>query len=174
MPYATIIVPAYNAAATLPATLASLSAQTFRDFEVVIIDDGSIDDTALIASIHAASDSRFRLLHQFNRGLAGARNSGIAEAQGEVIGFCDADDLWMPEKLATHVDHLLGKPEVGISYSGSAMIDEAGQRIGHAQRPAFTTCRQPMSSNATPSETDPPRSFVARRLQRLLGDPLLR
>ncbi|QFT93996.1 UDP-Glc:alpha-D-GlcNAc-diphosphoundecaprenol beta-1,3-glucosyltransferase WfgD [Roseovarius sp. THAF9] len=157
MPYATIIVPAYNAAATLPATLASLSAQTFRDFEVVIIDDGSIDDTALIASIHAASDSRFRLLHQFNRGLAGARNSGIAEAQGEVIGFCDADDLWMPEKLATHVDHLLGKPEVGISYSGSAMIDEAGQRIGHAQRPrlydvspAHVFKRNPIGNGSAP------------------------
>lgn len=135
MPYATIVVPAYNVSATLPATIAALSAQTFRDFEVVIVDDGSIDDTTLIAETQAAKDSRFRVVRQFNRGLAGARNSGIAAAQGQVIGFCDADDLWVPEKLATHVDHLVENPEVGISYSASAMIDEAGNRIGHAQRP---------------------------------------
>lgn len=157
MPYATIVVPSYNAAATLPATLASLSAQSFRDFEVVIVDDGSIDNTATIANLHAAKDRRFRVVHQLNRGLAGARNSGIAAARGSVIGFCDADDLWIPEKLAAHINHLRANPEVGLSYSGSALIDEAGNRIGHAQRPrlrgvtsAHVFKRNPIGNGSAP------------------------
>lgn len=157
MPYASIVVPSYNAAKTLPATLASLSAQTFRDLEIVVVDDGSTDDTALIASIHAARDKRIRVVHQFNRGLAGARNSGIEAATGAVIGFCDADDLWMPEKLAAHVDHLDRDAEVGLSYSGSAMIDDFGARIGHAQRPrlrgvtpAHVLKRNPVGNGSSP------------------------
>ncbi|MDA7423946.1 glycosyltransferase family 2 protein [Thalassococcus lentus] len=135
MPYATIVVPAYNATSTLPQTLKSLVSQTFRDLEIVVVDDGSIDATAQVTNEFAMRDDRIRLVRQFNRGLAGARNSGIAAAKGMVIGFCDADDIWMPEKLATHVAHLQDNPEVGLSYSGSAMIDNDGQRIGHAQRP---------------------------------------
>ncbi len=135
MPYASIVVPAYNAETTLFETLASLSAQTFGDFEVVVVDDGSTDTTPHIARLQARRDPRIRLVRQINRGLAGARNSGIAAATGEVIGFCDADDLWRPEKLAAHVAHLQACPEVGLSYSGSALIDERSLPIGHAQRP---------------------------------------
>ena len=135
MPYASIVVPAYNAEATLSETLTSLSSQTFRDFEVVVLDDGSTDTTPHIARHHARHDPRIRLVRQINRGLAGARNSGIAAAQGEVIGFCDADDLWRPEKLAAHVTHLAASPEVGLSYSGSALIDTRSHLIRHSQRP---------------------------------------
>ncbi|WP_460272158.1 glycosyltransferase family 2 protein [Celeribacter sp. ULVN23_4] len=141
MPYASIVVPAYNATATLAETLASLSAQTFRDVEIVVVDDGSTDQTAQMARLHAECDPRIRLVRQINRGLAGARNSGIAAATGEVIGFCDADDLWRPEKLALHVVHLKAAPEVGISYSGSALIDETSRLLGHAQRPRLRDVR---------------------------------
>ncbi|KUF12605.1 glycosyltransferase family 2 protein [Pseudoponticoccus marisrubri] len=138
MPFASIVVPAFNAAATLPATLASLSAQSYRDLEIVVVDDGSTDATPRIAAEHATRDPRVRLVQQYNRGLAGARNSGIAAATGAVVGFCDADDLWAPDKLDTHVAHLAAAPLVGISYSGSALIDMEGRRLGHAQSPRLT------------------------------------
>ena len=157
MPYASIIVPAFNARRTLPATLLSLRAQTFRDVEIIVVDDGSTDDTAHLARRARKRDSRIRLVQQGNRGLAGARNSGIHAATGEVVGFCDADDLWMPEKLAAHVAHLRDSPHVGLSFSGSALIDDAGERIGLAQRPrlrGITTAhvfkRNPVGNGSTP------------------------
>lgn len=134
MPQASIIVPAYNTAATLTETLASLLSQTHDDFEIIIVDDGSQDETPAIARAHA-TDPRVRVIRQENRGLAGARNTGIAAARGEFVGFCDADDLWLPEKLATHVRHLQAEPDLAISYSGSAMIDEGGRLMRVRQSP---------------------------------------
>lgn len=157
MPHASIVVPAFNAAATLSDTLTSLSSQTYRDFEIIVVDDGSTDTTATIARRHAHSDPRIKLVQQINRGLAGARNTGIAHSLGAVVGFCDADDLWLPEKLATHVAHLDGAPDVGISYSGSNMIDDKGKPIGHAQRPrlrnvtsAHVFKRNPIGNGSAP------------------------
>ncbi|WP_170367265.1 glycosyltransferase family 2 protein [Ruegeria arenilitoris] len=134
MPQASIIVPAYNTAATLAETLASLLSQTHDDFEIIIVDDGSQDETHAIARAHA-TDPKVRVIRQENRGLAGARNTGIAAARGDFVGFCDADDLWLPEKLATHVRHLQAEPDVAISYSGSAMIDEGGRLMRVRQSP---------------------------------------
>ena len=133
MPHATIIVPAFNAAGTLPETLRALSAQTFADFEIIVVDDGSRDDTVAVAN--AQAEPRLRVVRQVNRGLAGARNTGIAHARGACIGFCDADDIWMPDKLAAHVAHLEANPHVGLSYSGSALIDDASAPMGLYQRP---------------------------------------
>ncbi|WP_170599921.1 glycosyltransferase family 2 protein [Ruegeria arenilitoris] len=134
MPQASIIVPAYNTAATLTETLASLLSQTHDDFEIIIVDDGSQDETPAIARAHA-TDPKVRVIRQENRGLAGARNTGIAAARGDFVGFCDADDLWLPEKLATHVRHLQAEPDVAISYSGSAMVDEGGRLMRVRQSP---------------------------------------
>ncbi len=134
MPTASIIVPAYNVAATLGETLDALLAQTFKDFEIIVVDDGSTDGTQDILSDYA-DDRRLTIIRQRNRGLAGARNTGIAAARGLAIGFCDADDIWEPNKLAVHVDHLLDNPDVGISYAGSSLMDDDGNALGLAQRP---------------------------------------
>ncbi len=134
MTLASIIVPAFNVEATLAETLTALLAQTHPDFEIIVVDDGSTDRTPMIAR-RFTRDARVRIVRQANRGLAGARNSGIHAAKGEIIGFCDADDLWHPEKLARHAAHLAANPEVGISYSGSALIDEASRSLRTAQRP---------------------------------------
>lgn len=134
MTFASIIMPAFNVQATMRDTLAALLAQTYPDFEIIIVDDGSTDCTPGIAAEYA-TDARVRVIRQANRGLAGARNSGIAAARGEVIGFCDADDIWEPHKLARHVAHLNANPQVGISYSGSALMDDDGALTGQAQRP---------------------------------------
>ena len=137
MPRVTIVVPAYNTARTLAATLSALLAQTFRDFEIVVVDDGSSDATAAIAKSFL-SDPRVRLVQQLNRGLAGARNTGIAAGTGDLIGFCDADDLWEPTKLQAHVSHLDASPHVGVSYAGSSLIDDNGKLLKQAQRPRLT------------------------------------
>ncbi len=135
MPQISIIVPAFNARDTLPETLKSLTAQTLTDLEIIVVNDGSIDDTAKIAEEWARKDPRIQLISQPNRGLAGARNTGISHARAPYIGLCDADDLWMPNKAATHVEHLNNAPHVGVSYSGSLLINEDGELLKQAQRP---------------------------------------
>lgn len=156
MTKATIIVPAYNVEATLAETVTALIAQTYDDFEIIIIDDGSQDRTPQIAGRFLV-DPRVHVVRQPNRGLAGARNSGIAAARGTYIGFCDADDIWEPGKLAAHVAHLEANPHVGISFSGSRLIDEAGRDTGMAQRPRLTGItpahvfkRNPIGNGSTP------------------------
>lgn len=134
MPYASIVVPAFNVQATLPDTMESLLRQSFRDFEIIVVDDGSYDLTPEIAAGFCA-DPRVRVVRQSNRGLAGARNTGIAAAQGQIIGFCDSDDLWHPEKLSAHVHHLRMNPDLGLSYSGSELIDNDGRSLGLFQKP---------------------------------------
>jgi len=136
MPHASIVVPAYNAMKTLPETVQSLCAQTYEDFEIVIVDDGSADGTA--AWVQAQDDPRIRLSRQVNRGLAGARNGGIIAAKGSIVGFCDADDLWEPTKLAAHVAHLEQNPHIGVSYSASLLVDENNESLGLTQSPRTT------------------------------------
>lgn len=156
MPRASIVVPAYNSARSLPATLDALLAQSFDDFEIVVVNDGSTDPTLPVAQAYEA-DPRVRVVSQANRGLAGARNTGIAAASGAFIGFCDADDLWVADKLAAHVDHFERNPDLGLSYSGSKLIDEKGRALGLSQRPrlrevsaAHIFMRNPVGNGSAP------------------------
>ncbi|WP_341365906.1 glycosyltransferase family 2 protein [Yoonia sp. BS5-3] len=137
MPIASIIVPSFNVSATLAETLTALFAQIYADFEIIVVDDGSSDDTISIAE-GFADDPRLRIVRQPNRGLAGARNTGIAAAKGTYIGFCDADDLWEPTKLAAHVAHLNANPKVGVSYAGSQLMHDNGAPMKRAQKPRLT------------------------------------
>ena len=155
MPKASIVVPAFNAARTPPETLRGLLAQTFTDFEIVMVDDGSTDRTVAVARSFA--DRRIRIVQQPNRGLPGARNSGIDAARGDIIGFCDADDLWRPTKLAAHVAHLDADPQVGLSYSGSELIDMDSRPLKVAMRPrlrnvtaAQVFLRNPVGNGSAP------------------------
>lgn len=96
-PLASVILPAYNAAPYLPRCLDSLLAQTADSFELIVIDDGSTDGTGDICDAWAARDARIRVIHTENRGVSAARNRGLAEATGEFILFCDADDTVAPD-----------------------------------------------------------------------------
>lgn len=136
MPTASIVVPAYNVSATISETLQSLLAQTFQDFEIIVVDDGSTDDTAQI--VKSFDDPRVQLIRQFNRGLSGARNTGIAHASAGIVGFCDSDDLWLPTKLQKHVDHFAADSTLGLSFAGSALIDENSKPLGLFQTPKLT------------------------------------
>lgn len=155
IPTASIVVPAYNAAATIAETLDSLLAQRFEDFEIIVVDDGSTDGTGAVVTRYA--DPRLHCLRQRNRGLAGAHNTGIAHARGRYIAFCDADDLWEPEKLGLHIAHLDARPGVGISFSGSRLIDDQGRPLGLAQAPKLrrltardVLLRNPIGNGSTP------------------------
>lgn len=129
LPKVSVLIPAYNAMDYLPQTLASVMAQTFTDYEVVIVDDGSSDHIRDWYQTDV-SDSRVRLVSQKNRGLAGARNTAIAEAQGEYLALLDADDLWEPDKLSKQVRVLDENPSAGLVYTWLSLVDEKGKPTG--------------------------------------------
>ncbi len=155
MTLVSVIVPVYNVEAYITTTLQSVLAQTFTDFEVLVVDDGSGDQS--IELVKQFTDRRIKVIQQANRGLAGARNTGIRNAQGEYLAFLDSDDLWLPEKLAKHVQHLQQNPQVGVSFCRSSFIDDAGNPLGIHQMPKLTEitiehllCRNPIGNGSVP------------------------
>lgn len=129
-PLVSVIVPAYNAEPTLSETLASIAAQTYRNLEIVVVDDGSTDRTFDIASAFAASDSRARVVSIANGGVAIARNTGAASSTGPFIAPIDADDLWHPDYLETLVGVILAAPEPpAYAYAPCRLIDPSSNVI---------------------------------------------
>jgi glycosyltransferase involved in cell wall biosynthesis len=110
-PLVSVIIPTYNRADLVQEALASVKAQTYRDFEVVVVDDGGTDGTSEVLS--AWREIRV-LRHPSPRGVAAARNTGVAAARGQWLAFLDSDDLWLPEKLARQIFWLEGQPELLI------------------------------------------------------------
>jgi len=122
-----VIIPAYNALAYLPQALESVQTQTFTDFELIVVDDGSSDGTA--AWLGTLTGPRLKVLCQPHQGSGAARNTGLEHAAGRYVAFLDADDLWQPTKLAKQVSHLDAHPEVGLVHSAISYIDEVGRPI---------------------------------------------
>jgi glycosyltransferase involved in cell wall biosynthesis len=154
-PRVSVVIPLYQTERYIAEALGSVLAQTLDDFEVLVVDDGSSDGGPAIA--RASGDARVRVITQANRGLAGARNTGIREARGIYIALLDADDRWHPEKLARHVALLDARPDVGLSYSASRLIDDDGRPLGLAQWPSRATtrpedvlCRNPVGNGSAP------------------------
>jgi glycosyltransferase involved in cell wall biosynthesis len=116
-PLVTVIIPAYNASAFLSDAVASVLGQTHRDVEVIVVDDGSTDDTAAVLAQWQARDARVRAVHQHNGGLAAARNAGLNVACGQYVAFLDADDVIHPEKLERQVAYLEAHPGTDLVYS---------------------------------------------------------
>lgn len=117
-PQVTIVMPARNAAGTIDAAIASVIAQTVADWELIVIDDGSTDDTAARIAAHAANDPRIRPLSGPGKGAAEARNLCIAAGRGQWLAFLDADDWWEPDFLGTLIAALDGQPAGAIAYCG--------------------------------------------------------
>lgn len=135
-PVVSVVMPVYNVERYVAEAIRSVLAQTFTDFELLIIDDGSQDGS--IALCREFTDPRIRIVSQRNRGLAGARNTGIANARGRFVALLDSDDLWHPSKLQLHVIHLSSDMTVDVSYSGSRMIDAQGRPLRVAMQPKLT------------------------------------
>ena len=152
-PRVSVVMPVFNVAPYVAEAVQSVLDQTFTDFELVIVDDGGTDNS--IAICQTFDDPRIRIVHQQNRGLAGARNTGIAQGRGDLIALLDSDDRWRPEKLMLHVIHLDADASVGVSYSGSRFIDADGHVLKQAQRPQLEAvtphhvlCRNPVGNGS--------------------------
>ncbi|PAX51026.1 glycosyl transferase family A [Brunnivagina elsteri CCALA 953] len=157
MPKVSVIIPAYNAMKYLPETLESVLKQTFTDFEVVIVDDGSSDNISEWAN--QIIDDRVRLISQQNQELAAARNTGILNSTGEYIAFIDADDIWEASKLEKQVNYLDSHPLVGLVDTWTALIDENGNFLnkiinnsieGDVRRTVTEVCNAFIASGSSP------------------------
>lgn len=127
MPTISVVIPAYNAERTILETVASVLQQTFSDFELIVIDDGSRDRT--VELLQSIKDERLKVFSYENGGLPVARNRGISRSTGEFITFVDADDLWTPDKLELQLAALQQHPEAGVAYSWTSCIDEQGELL---------------------------------------------
>jgi glycosyltransferase involved in cell wall biosynthesis len=121
---ASIIIPCYNAERFIARTLQSALAQDYNLFDIIIVNDGSTDDTAKIVSEFCAEDQRVRLISTENSGVAAARNTGIHASTAEFVAFLDADDLWVSSKLRLQIEALQSKGEYAAAYCWSVSIDE--------------------------------------------------
>lgn len=124
-PLVSVIIPSYNYARYIGEAIDSVLSQTYRFVEVVVVDNSSTDNTLEV--LQGYGDS-IRWIQQPNQGVSGSRNRGIAESRGELIAFLDADDVWLPEKLARQVE-LFGDPRVGMVYCGLQYIDARGEPL---------------------------------------------
>jgi glycosyltransferase involved in cell wall biosynthesis len=128
-PKVSVIIPTYNRGKFLSLAIRSVLAQTFSDFEIIVIDDGSTDDTsAIIKTIH---DDRLIYIYQVNQGRSNARNHALRLARGGYITFLDSDDLYLPSKLELQVSYLDSHPHVGMIYTSALCINEAGDPLPH-------------------------------------------
>lgn len=139
-PRVSVIIPAYNAQSHIAETLASVFGQTYKDYEVIVVDDGSTDETLQV--LRDCGD-KIRLLTKVNGGPASARNLAIKYARGELIAFLDSDDLWVKDKLAEQVSFLDQHAEVGLVYSEALMFAQEGEqklikrKLGYTEAPTF-------------------------------------
>ena len=133
-PRVSVVIPAYNAAPTIGQALDSVFSQTFRAFEVVVVDDGSTDRTREVV---AGYGDRIRVLTKVNEAKpAATRNLGVRAASGELVAFLDADDWWREDKLERQVAVFDGRPDVGLVYTADATVDAAGKVLSVNPCPA--------------------------------------
>ncbi len=125
MPIISVIIPVYNGQKTIKETIESVLNQTFTDFEIIVINDGSQDAT--LAIVNSINDSRIKVFAFPNAGVSASRNRGLDKAQGEFVAFLDADDLWTKDKLKEQLKALQANPQAALAYSWTNWIDEFGQ-----------------------------------------------
>lgn len=124
-----VVIPTYNRGYCIRAAVASLQDQTYGDWEAVIVDDGSADDTRAVVLDLARVDSRIRYFRQENRGVSAARNLGLRHASGAFVAFLDSDDAWEPWKLEAQVACLRAMPTVGMVWTDMNAVNESGELV---------------------------------------------
>lgn len=130
-PTISVLCPVWNNARYLPAALASVSAQTLAPDEIIVVDDGSTDDSAAIAE----ATPGVRCVRAAHGGVAAARNAALAVASGDILAWLDSDDLWTPDKLEVQLAYLLAHPEVDVCFTQQRMFVEPGVEVPHWVRP---------------------------------------
>jgi glycosyltransferase involved in cell wall biosynthesis len=128
-PIVTVVLPTYNRAAFLPGAFDALARQTFTDWELVIVDDGSTDRTRDVVAQYMQSQEATKYVYQPNRGAYGARNTGVDQANGRYIAFYDSDDLWLPHHLERCVHALEAHPELDWVFGACRQIDRATGKV---------------------------------------------
>lgn len=136
-PLFSVVIPCFNVAATVEETVASVSAQTLRDLEIVAVDNNSTDATGEVLARLAAAEPRLRVVREPVQGLSAARNGGIRAARGRCVAFLDADDLFDPDYLEAHADNL-ADGAIGVSYARIRLVDPAGRPTGNVTSPPLS------------------------------------
>jgi glycosyltransferase involved in cell wall biosynthesis len=126
-PLVSIIVPIYNCERFIAETLKSTIQQSFLDFEILIVDDGSTDRSRSIINEFVMIDSRVKYIYQENAGVSAARNNGFRHSKGQYIAFLDSDDVWLPENLRTKLERFKGG-DIGLVHSDGLVIDQYSQK----------------------------------------------
>jgi glycosyltransferase involved in cell wall biosynthesis len=126
MPTVSIIIPTHNRAKLVQEALRSVLGQTFQDYEVIIVDDGSSDNTRQVIKEFTQHDKRMHYFCQSNRGPSAARNRGIRASKGQYIAFLDDDDMWLPEKLEKQMRLILADDNVSVAHCDFRFVDEHG------------------------------------------------
>lgn len=134
MPLFSVLIPAYNHAPFLADAVESVLNQTCQDFEIIIVDDASIDDTSRVVA--GFTDPRIQyIVHPHNKGLSATRNTGIRASKGELIAFLDSDDWYHPQKLELHADFFQKNPEIGVTYNARYELNHSSKTIREIWRP---------------------------------------
>ena len=137
-PLISIIIPTFNRASMLDNSIESVRQQTFSDWELIIVDDASTDETENVIRKHMAEDIRIRYIkHNSNIGANATRNRGIQESSGDYIAFLDDDDRWNPDKLSLQYDYFKEHPDVGVVYCGYRYIDQNSKSIFKIEWPRY-------------------------------------
>jgi glycosyltransferase involved in cell wall biosynthesis len=132
MPLVSVVIPAFNCDRYIVQAIESVFSQTYSNVEIIVVDDGSTDQTQHTLKPYL---DRIRYIHQQNQGVSAARNRGIEKASGEFIAFLDADDFFLPDKLADQVACFEAKPSLGVVSTGWYMVDEQGKEIIAEHKP---------------------------------------
>ena len=133
MPKISVIVPVYKVEAYLQECVDSILAQTFEDFELILVDDGSPDNCGAICDAYAGKDSRVKVIHQENQGLSGARNTGIEASKGEFLTFVDSDDMVSPQYLEVLINLFCDNTDVAVC-GFKSFLDGTEYPIGRSAR----------------------------------------
>ncbi len=165
-PFVSIITPVYNAGAWLEKTIRSVLGQTWKNFELILIDDGSSDESVTIICQFMAADKRIILLQQKkNKGVAAARNKGLLQAKGEYICFLDSDDLWLPHKLEHQIGYIRANGCRLLCSPYTKINQDGGIKGGTIAVPPIITYNDLLSSNYIPCLTAIGESSILKRFK---------
>ncbi len=165
-PLVSVVMATYQMARHLPEAVASVLGQDYAPLELIVVDDGSTDETPAVLE-RFAGDPRLRVIRQENAGQTVAKNRGLAAARGELVGFCDADNAWLPDKLSLQVPCFRDRPELGVVYGDVQFMDDAGRDLPtpRPHRPSGRITGRLLADNFVPFNT----ALVPRRILEEVG-----